>query len=311
MPPTLRVGLDRLAAAGRPRRRPARRSTGAFGAARRSSARRILQVGRVADRPGGRSRYRPSVSFSKASCSISVHGRRLGQRHGLALRQLVAVVSRRRTAGPGPRRGRAGAARRARTAASIAAISRGRTLPRRQRCDAVAGASESNAPAFTRLSNTRLLTRRRSRSSQSACSDVIRPCALRTASSDSIAPSPTFLMAVRPKRTPCRRHREPQLALVDVRRQHRDAAVAALAEVQRELVGVLRLDRQQRRREVPRVVRLQVRRLIREERVRRRVRLVEAVPGEVLHQVEDVRGLLLVDARFLRAVHELAAHAWP
>ena len=66
-------------------------------------------------------------------------------------------------------------------------------------------------------------------------------------------------------------HGEAQLALVDIRRQHRDAAVAALAEVQRELVGILRLDRQQRRGEMPRIVRLEVRRLIREKRVRRRV----------------------------------------
>ncbi len=81
---------------------------------------------------------------------------------------------------------------------------------------------------------------------------------------------------------------ERQLTLVDVGRQHRNAAIAALAEVERQLVGVLRLDRQQRRREMPRVVRLQVRGLVREERVGRRVRLVEAVAGEVLHQLEDV-----------------------
>ena len=47
-------------------------------------------------------------------------------------------------------------------------------------------------------------------------------------------------------------HREVQLALVDVRRQHGDAALAALADVERQLVGVGRLDGQQRRREVAR-----------------------------------------------------------
>ena len=36
--------------------------------------------------------------------------------------------------------------------------------------------NESNAPALTRLSSTRLLTSRRSSSSHSACSDVIFPC---------------------------------------------------------------------------------------------------------------------------------------
>ena len=40
-------------------------------------------------------------------------------------------------------------------------------------------ASESKAPAFTRLSNTRLFTRRRSRVSHSACSEVILPSAAR------------------------------------------------------------------------------------------------------------------------------------
>ena len=130
-----------------------------------------------------------------------------------------------------------------------------------------------------------------------------RPAACALRGSTLIAPSPSPLIAVSPKRTPFPLlHREVQLALVDVGRQHRDAAIAALGEVHRELVGVLRFDRQQRRGEVPRIVRLEIRGLIREERVGRRVRLVEAVPGEVLHQLEDLGRLLLVDALGARAL---------
>ncbi len=81
---------------------------------------------------------------------------------------------------------------------------------------------------------------------------------------------------------------EVPLALVDVGRQHGDTPVAALGDVERQLVGVGRFDGQQRRGEVPRVVGLEVGRLVGEERVGRRVRLVEAVAGEVLHQLEDL-----------------------
>ncbi len=62
--------------------------------------------------------------------------------------------------------------------------------------------NESNAPALTRLSNTRLFTRRRSSWSHKLWSDVIRPCDARTPRIDAMAPSPTFFTAVRPKRTP-------------------------------------------------------------------------------------------------------------
>jgi hypothetical protein len=63
--------------------------------------------------------------------------------------------------------------------------------------------------------------------------------------------------------------REIQLALVDVGRQHGDATVAAFAQVHRELVGVLRLDGQQRRGKMPRVVGLEISGLVGKEGVRR------------------------------------------
>ena len=131
------------------------------------------------------------------------------------------------------------------------------------------GASESSAPALTRLSSTRLLTSRRSTPSHSSCSDRKRPVRARCSRIDEDRVLADVLHRGEAEAHALRRHREPQLALVDVGRQHRDAAVAALAEVQRQLVGVLRLDGQQRRGEVPRVVRLQVRRLVGQVRVRR------------------------------------------
>ena len=50
---------------------------------------------------------------------------------------------------------------------------------------------------------------------------------------------------------------------------------------------------------------LQVRRLIGDQAVRRRVRLVEAVGGELRHELEDLVGDLGVDALLLGAGEEL------
>src|SRR5262249_52818164 len=60
---------------------------------------------------------------------------------------------------------------------------------------------------------------------------------------------------------------EPELALVDVRRKDWNAALATFAEVQRQLVGVLRFNRQQGRGKVPWVVRLEISRLVGQDRV--------------------------------------------
>jgi hypothetical protein len=89
---------------------------------------------------------------------------------------------------------------------------------------------------------------------------------------------------------------EREFAGVDVRRQHRHAELAGLGQVQRDLVGILRLDREQRGHEMAWIVGLEVGRLVREERVGRRVRLREAVAGEVGDVLEDLRRFLLGDA---------------
>src|SRR4029453_15498817 len=88
-------------------------------------------------------------------------------------------------------------------------------------------------------------------------------------------------------------HSEVLAALVDVGRQHANAALTALGDVLERLVGVAPLHRQEPGHELFRIVRLQVGGLERDQRVRRRVRLVEAVHGEGLHLIEDLPRLAL------------------
>ena len=104
-----------------------------------------------------------------------------------------------------------------------------------------------------------------------------RRCVRATSMIAWMAPSPRPLIAVRPKRTPSGTTEKCSWLSLMSGGSTGDAALARLGDVDRELVGVLRFDRQQRRREVPRVVRLEIRGLVGEERVGRRVRLVEAV----------------------------------
>src|SRR5436305_2090026 len=51
-----------------------------------------------------------------------------------------------------------------------------------------------------------------------------------------------------------RLHGKPELALVEVWRQDWNAAFAAFTQIKRQLVGVLRLDGQKRRCEMPRII---------------------------------------------------------
>ncbi len=117
----------------------------------------------------------------------------------------------------------------------------------------------------------------------------------RTSSIERMAPSPSPLIAVSPKRTPSGTTVKCRWLSLMSGGSTGDAAIAALADVQRELVGVGGFDGQQRRREMARVVGLEVGGLIRELGVSGRMRLVEAVTGEVLDQIEDLRRLLLAD----------------
>ena len=90
--------------------------------------------------------------------------------------------------------------------------------------------------------------------------------------------------------------REIDIAVVDVRRHHLDAHLPALADVLDDLVRVAHFVGQQGRHELDGPVGLHVRRLVRDERVPRRVALVEAVAREPLDQLEDLLRLVLLQA---------------
>ncbi len=97
---------------------------------------------------------------------------------------------------------------------------------------------------------------------------------------------------------------EPVVRRVHVGRQDREAVRDRVVVERAHLVGVVHHQRQVRRHEGRRVMRLQVRGLVGDERVGGRVRLVEAVAGELLHQVEERSGLGLRHAVPFRASDE-------
>jgi hypothetical protein len=102
--------------------------------------------------------------------------------------------------------------------------------------------------------------------------------------------------------------REVLAALVHVRRQHLDAVLAALGDVLERVVGVAGLEREQSCHELDAEVRLQIRGLVGDHRVRGRVALVEAVGRERLHLVEDRdRSLAVGGPMRLRALEEAVA----
>ena len=93
----------------------------------------------------------------------------------------------------------------------------------------------------------------------------------------------------------------------DVRRQDADSHVAALVEVQPHLVRVAQLCSEQGGHELHRVVRLEIGGDVGQEAVGGGVRLVEAVTGELLHQVEELRRHRLGKAALAGAAEELGA----
>ena len=143
------------------------------------------------------------------------------------------------------------------------------------------GPKSSIAPHLTSASMTRLLTVRRSTRPQKSSSDLNGPFFSRSATTASTAPSPTFLTAASPKRMPRSNASavrivldpldgEADLAAVDVRHQDRDAEPPALAERRDDLLGLRDVGGQDGGHPLDRVVRLQVRRLVRDEGVAER-----------------------------------------
>src|SRR5262249_39313288 len=95
--------------------------------------------------------------------------------------------------------------------------------------------------------------------------------------------------------------REVEVAGVDVGREHAHAPGARLRDRAHHLFDLVLVRRQQRSEELDRVVRLQIARLIGDERVRSRVALVEAVGSEAFDLVEDAERLLRAHALLARA----------
>ena len=104
-------------------------------------------------------------------------------------------------------------------------------------------------------------------------------------------------------RLPVDRH-EAVFGGIDLGRQDSQAVGERVLVQLAHLVGVVHHCRKVGRHERRGVMRFHVCRLIREQRVGRGVRLVEAVAGELLHQIEQLRRLAARQAVLLRARNE-------
>ena len=102
--------------------------------------------------------------------------------------------------------------------------------------------------------------------------------------------------------------RERVLARVDIGREDIDPHVAALVQVENELVLVAHFRAQQGRHELDRIVRLQVGRLVGDERVSRGVRFVEPVARELFHEIEELLRFGRRHAVPARASQKFLAH---
>ena len=94
---------------------------------------------------------------------------------------------------------------------------------------------------------------------------------------------------------------------IDRRRLDLDPEPLGLGAEFGELVGIAHVERHRRRQELDRVIRLHIGGLIGQQRIRRRVRFVEAVFGEFGAGVEDHLGVGAADAALDRAGDEAVA----
>ncbi len=92
---------------------------------------------------------------------------------------------------------------------------------------------------------------------------------------------------------------------VDIRRKHIEFHAPAVSDVERHSLGDVLEDGEQRGHVLDRVVGFQVGCLHGDHAVIGRMRLVEAVAGEILPVVEDLGCHILIDAALGRPVHEL------
>ena len=150
--------------------------------------------------------------------------------------------------------------------------------------------SESNAPALMSDSMVRLLQTTAGTLSRKSVKDVNAPFSSRARTIASTTFAPTLRTAVRPNRMSL----PTAVKLADDEftsgGEHRDAHVPALAQVQRRLVLVVAHAGEQRGHVLGRVVGLEVRGPVRDDAVRRGVRLVEGVVGERQQDVPERSG---------------------
>lgn len=96
------------------------------------------------------------------------------------------------------------------------------------------------------------------------------------------------------------------LAAVDVRRQDFQPHTPALIHQPHHLIGVVHIGGHYRRHKLGRVVCLQPQRLVGHQSIGGGVRLVEAITGEFLHQIEDFYRQFAVDAACFCPILETA-----
>ena len=164
----------------------------------------------------------------------------------------------------------------------------------------------SNAPAAARLSSTRLLTAR----------GLTRPAkSARSANGPLVARGDDRLDRLPADAFESGERVDDRVAVdleidrraIDRRRIDLDAEPFGLGAEFGELVGIAHVERHGRRQELDRIIRLHVGGLIGDQRISRRVALVEAVFGEALEQVEDRIRLIAFDTALDRAGDETLA----
>jgi len=158
------------------------------------------------------------------------------------------------------------------------------------------GASKSSAPALIRLFDHAFVDGAQVHPLAEIV-DRVEPAAFHPRGNDRFhGRLPDALDRAQPEADGVAIRREAPVALVDVGRQHLNAHIAALVDVLHHLGRVAGFRGQQRGHEVERIMGLQIGGDVGQVGVGRRVRLIESIAGELLHQLEQLLGLALVVA---------------
>ena len=245
-------------------------------------------------------RYRPSVSFSSASSSRRSNSASSSCGWWRPDGAPASTGSPRSKIDPWPRCSSACAFWPAASAVSNATSIARRDAP-----------VESRPPHLIRLSSTRLLSTCASTRSHMSQTEVNGPPSSRARHDRAHRALPHALDRGQAEADLPVDHHEVGARGVDVGRQHLDAHVRALGDVERHLVLGLHDGRDQRRHVRLGVVRLQVGRAVRDERVAGGVRLVERVVGRALVVVPQAAGHARSRCRSRRSPRGTSSRATP